>query len=108
LVGLPCSGRAAPVANKTSTDNPLAESGFTNFHPVLSLLHYMLKAPFTHAGTPVVNALFRQKAQIENLLRAWYGTQGTSHASLLAPPSLDWSLNWSLSCARRCAVDLSS
>lgn len=31
------------------------------FHPVLSLLSYMLKAPLVPPGTPVVNALFAQR-----------------------------------------------
>lgn len=43
------------------------------FHPVLSLLSYMLKAPMTPPGTPVVNALFKQRSCIENLLRACVG-----------------------------------
>jgi myo-inositol-1-phosphate synthase len=42
-------------------------------HPVLSVLSYLLKAPLVPEGTPVVNALFRQRACIENLLRACIG-----------------------------------
>eukprot|EP00744_Colponema_vietnamica_P000544 GILI01000966.1.p1 GENE.GILI01000966.1~~GILI01000966.1.p1 ORF type:complete len:516 (+),score=209.40 GILI01000966.1:44-1591(+) len=40
---------------------------------VLSILSYMLKAPMVPQGTPVVNALNRQKQAIENLLRAMIG-----------------------------------
>jgi len=40
---------------------------------VLSILSYLLKAPFVPKGTPVVNALNRQKQAIENLLRALVG-----------------------------------
>ena len=48
----------------------LAEEGqFERFHPVLSLLSYLLKAPMVPPGTPVVNALFRQRACIENIFR---------------------------------------
>lgn len=43
---------------------------FTGFHSVLSLLSYLCKAPLVPRGTPVVNALFRQRAAIENILRA--------------------------------------
>ena len=47
-----------------------AEDGqFERFHPVLSLLSYLLKAPMVPSGTPVVNALFRQRACIENIFR---------------------------------------
>lgn len=34
---------------------------FDNFHPIASLLSYLLKAPMVPEGTPCVNALFRQR-----------------------------------------------
>lgn len=43
---------------------------FEGFDSVLSLLSYLCKAPLVPHGTPVVNALFRQRAAIENVLRA--------------------------------------
>lgn len=46
---------------------------FERFHPVLSLLSYMLKAPVVPRGAPVVNALFKQRACIENILRVCAG-----------------------------------
>jgi len=46
---------------------------FERFHPVLSILSYLLKAPCVPPGTPVVNALFRQRAAIENIFRACIG-----------------------------------
>jgi myo-inositol-1-phosphate synthase len=46
---------------------------FTNFHPVLSVLSYLLKAPVVPEGTAVVNALAKQRAGIENILRACLG-----------------------------------
>ena len=49
------------------------ESEWHSFHPVLSLLSYMLKAPMVPPGTPVVNSLFKQRACIENILRACVG-----------------------------------
>lgn len=46
---------------------------FERFDPVLSVLSYLLKAPMVPKGTPVVNALFRQRACIENIMRACVG-----------------------------------
>lgn len=42
---------------------------FQSFHPVLSLLSYLLKAPLVPCGTPIVNALFKQRSCIENIFR---------------------------------------
>jgi len=57
-------------------------SAWERFHPVLSILSYMLKAPLTPPGTPVVNALFRQKAAIENILKACVGLPPDNHMTL--------------------------
>ena len=46
---------------------------FQNFHPVLSILSYLCKAPLVAPNTPVVNALFKQRACIDNVLRACVG-----------------------------------
>jgi myo-inositol-1-phosphate synthase len=46
---------------------------FEAFHPVLSLLSYMLKAPLVPNGAPVVNALFAQRHAIVNVMRACLG-----------------------------------
>nr|XP_012149184.1 PREDICTED: inositol-3-phosphate synthase 1-B isoform X2 [Megachile rotundata] len=46
------------------------EDEFTGFHSVLSILSYLCKAPLVPRGSPVVNALFKQRAAIENILRA--------------------------------------
>lgn len=43
---------------------------YSPFHPILSILSYLCKAPLVPPGTPVVNALFKQRACIENVLRA--------------------------------------
>jgi len=48
-------------------------SNYEHFDPVLSVLSYLLKAPLVRPGTPVVNALFKQRACIENILRACIG-----------------------------------
>lgn len=43
---------------------------YSPFHPILSILSYLCKAPLVPPGAPVVNALFKQRACIENVLRA--------------------------------------
>ena len=52
------------------------------FHPVLSLLCYMLKAPLVPNGAPVVNALFTQRCAIINVMRACLGLAPDNHMSL--------------------------
>lgn len=47
-----------------------SDEEFSSFHSVLSILSYLCKAPLVPQGTPVVNALFRQRNAIENILRA--------------------------------------
>lgn len=46
---------------------------FEHFHPVLSILSYLLKAPLVPRDTPIVNALFKQRACIENIFKACVG-----------------------------------
>jgi myo-inositol-1-phosphate synthase len=46
---------------------------FEPFHPIMSLLSFMLKAPLVPPGTPIVNALFRQRGCMENLMKACVG-----------------------------------
>jgi myo-inositol-1-phosphate synthase len=53
-----------------------------SFHPVLSLLSYMLKAPVVPNGAPVVNALFTQREAIINVLRACLGLAPNNHMTL--------------------------
>lgn len=48
------------------TDSDLEAQGF---HPVLSLLGFLFKAPLAPPGSPVVNSLFRQRSCIENIFR---------------------------------------
>ena len=48
-------------------------TSFAKFHSVLSVLNYCLKAPLVPNGTPVVNALFKQRQGLENILRACVG-----------------------------------
>ncbi|KAL9229723.1 hypothetical protein vseg_005159 [Gypsophila vaccaria] len=49
------------------------ESKFHSFHPVATILSYLTKAPLVPPGTPVVNALSKQRAMLENIMRACVG-----------------------------------
>mmetsp|Transcript_33559 Transcript_33559/g.84821 ORF Transcript_33559/g.84821 Transcript_33559/m.84821 type:complete len:518 (+) Transcript_33559:68-1621(+) len=49
------------------------QEAFQRFHPVLSLLSYLLKAPLVPSGTPIVNALFAQRTCLINMFRACVG-----------------------------------
>jgi myo-inositol-1-phosphate synthase len=49
------------------------EADYHNFHPVAVLLSYLTKAPLVPDGTPVVNALAKQRAMLENIFRACIG-----------------------------------
>ncbi|KAJ0174804.1 hypothetical protein K1T71_009912 [Dendrolimus kikuchii] len=55
---------------------------WSKMHPVLSSLAYLLKAPLVPEGTPVVNALFKQRACIENIMRACLGLQPNHHMQM--------------------------
>jgi len=46
---------------------------FSSFHPIMSILSYLIKAPLVPPGAPVVNSLFKQRACIENIFRACVG-----------------------------------
>ncbi|KAI1171717.1 myo-inositol-1-phosphate synthase [Nemania sp. FL0916] len=55
---------------------------YKDFHSVLSILSYMLKAPLTPPGTPVVNALAKQRAALANIFRACVGLEPESDMTL--------------------------
>ncbi|CAO3679694.1 unnamed protein product [Umbelopsis ramanniana] len=55
---------------------------FSPFHSVLSILSYMLKAPLVTPGTPVVNALAKQRTAMENIFRACVGLAPTNDMML--------------------------
>ncbi|KAM0907306.1 hypothetical protein ACQ4PT_016214 [Festuca glaucescens] len=50
-----------------------SQEKFHSFHPVATILSYLSKAPLVPLGTPVVNALAKQRAMLENILRACVG-----------------------------------
>jgi len=49
------------------------EEDFHGLNPVASLLSYLAKAPLVPEGTPVINALAKQRAALENFMRACIG-----------------------------------
>uniref|UniRef100_A0A665V4R2 inositol-3-phosphate synthase n=1 Tax=Echeneis naucrates TaxID=173247 RepID=A0A665V4R2_ECHNA len=53
-----------------------------SFHSVLALLSFLCKAPLVPSGTPVVNAFYRQRACIENFMRACLGLPPQNHMLL--------------------------
>lgn len=55
---------------------------FQKLHSVLSILSYLLKAPLVEPGAPVVNALFKQRCCIENVLRALIALPPLHHMDL--------------------------
>ncbi|RKF55311.1 Inositol-3-phosphate synthase [Erysiphe neolycopersici] len=67
---------------KAITKDGISAEGFQNFHPVLSILSYMLKAPLTPPGTPVVNALAKQRSALVNIFRAVLGLEPENDMTL--------------------------
>ncbi|NP_001079540.1 inositol-3-phosphate synthase 1-A [Xenopus laevis] len=65
------------ITFRTETDQE-----FQTFHSVLSILSFLCKAPLVPAGTPVINAFFRQRNCIENILRACLGLSPQNHMML--------------------------
>ncbi|KAL9096037.1 MAG: hypothetical protein Q9165_001559 [Trypethelium subeluteriae] len=59
-----------------------AGKDYAGFHSVLSVLSYMLKAPLTPPGTPVVNSLAKQRSALTNIFRACVGLQPESDMTL--------------------------
>jgi len=55
---------------------------FARFHPVNSLLSFLLKAPMVPEGTPVVNAFARQRSCIENIFKACVGMSPENNMAL--------------------------
>ncbi|KAI1760442.1 myo-inositol-1-phosphate synthase [Hypoxylon sp. FL1150] len=59
-----------------------SQAEYKGFHSVLSILSYMLKAPLTPPGTPVVNALAKQRGALTNIFRACVGLEPESDMTL--------------------------
>ncbi|KAK3325807.1 myo-inositol-1-phosphate synthase [Apodospora peruviana] len=69
-------------AHGTATAEEDAKKDYQSFHSVLSILSYMLKAPLTPPGTPVVNALAKQRGALTNIFRACVGLEPESDMTL--------------------------
>ncbi|MCJ1271612.1 Myo-inositol-1-phosphate synthase [Lobaria immixta] len=67
---------------KVSSDDGANAKDYKGFHSVLSILSYMLKAPLTPPGAPVINALAKQRAALTNIFRACVGLQPESDMTL--------------------------
>ena len=67
---------------------------FQSLHPVLSILGYLTKAPLVPPNTPIINALSKQRAAIENTLRALIGLSPENSMMLehRAIPRSHWGL----------------
>ncbi|KAL3907888.1 MAG: hypothetical protein SGPRY_010010 [Prymnesium sp.] len=55
---------------------------WSSFHPIMSILSYLIKAPLVPPGAPIVNALFKQRSCIENIFRACVGLPPDNHMLL--------------------------
>lgn len=71
----------AEVSQRISYKTPELKE-FQSFHPVMSLLSFLLKAPIVPPETPVINALFKQRANIDNILKACVGLPPDSNMRL--------------------------
>jgi myo-inositol-1-phosphate synthase len=67
---------------RASATDGAATKDYTSFHSVLSVLSYMLKAPLTPPGTPVINSLAKQRAALTNIFRACVGLEPESDMTL--------------------------
>ncbi|XP_029901017.1 inositol-3-phosphate synthase 1-A [Myripristis murdjan] len=64
------------------TVRPQGEEDYQSFHSVLALLSFLCKAPLVPPGAPLINAFFRQRACIENIMRACLGLPPQNHMHL--------------------------
>jgi myo-inositol-1-phosphate synthase len=61
-----------------------SEEDFSGFHAVMSILSYWLKAPLSRPGREAVNGLGKQRAALENLLRALLGLAPSNEMKYVA------------------------
>lgn len=67
---------------KAGHEGAKGDEGWMGFHSVLSVLSFMLKAPVTPPGTPVVNALGKQRSCLVNVFRACVGLEPENDMTL--------------------------
>ncbi|KAI9705120.1 MAG: Myo-inositol-1-phosphate synthase [Candelina mexicana] len=70
------------ISWKAHSDDGIASNDYKGFHSVLSILSYMLKAPLTPPGTPVINSLAKQRATLTNIFRACVGLEPEADMTL--------------------------
>ncbi|MCJ1398081.1 Myo-inositol-1-phosphate synthase [Xylographa trunciseda] len=70
------------ISWRVNSGNSASGNEYKGFHSVLSILSYMLKAPLTPPGTPVINALAKQRGALTNIFRACIGLQPESDMTL--------------------------
>jgi myo-inositol-1-phosphate synthase len=70
------------ISWKAGFSDTAATNEYKSFHSVLSILSYMLKAPLTPPGTPVINALAKQRSALTNIFRACLGLEPESDMTL--------------------------
>lgn len=70
------------VEYRVEKEDTVGKDGFQSMDCVLSLLGFYMKIPRVPHGEPIVNALARQKACIENMLRALIGLPPESNLLL--------------------------
>jgi myo-inositol-1-phosphate synthase len=69
-------------AHSSESETAKDDGEYKSFHSVLSILSYMLKAPLTPPGTPVINSLAKQRAALANIFRACVGLEPESDMTL--------------------------
>lgn len=67
---------------KAQSNDGTASKDYKNFHSVLSILSFMLKAPLTPPGTPVINSLAKQRNALVNVFRACVGLEAENDMTL--------------------------
>ncbi|XP_006028907.1 inositol-3-phosphate synthase 1 [Alligator sinensis] len=82
-----------------------SDPDFQGFHSVLSIMAFLCKAPLVPKGTPIINALFRQRSCIENILRACVGLPPQNHMLLEHKMQRPWlSQTWACLAEPSCPV----
>jgi myo-inositol-1-phosphate synthase len=67
---------------RANSHDGVTAKNYRGFHSVLSILSYMLKAPLTPPGTPVINSLAKKRAALTNIFRACVGLEPESDMTL--------------------------
>jgi len=70
------------ISWKAHSSDGATTKDYKSFHSVLSILSYMLKAPLVPPGTPVINALAKQRGALVNIFRACVGLEPESDMTL--------------------------